>query len=98
MSIKRFLFLAVSLMLVLTACGLPTKVTPTPINYIQTAAAGTVIAQLTQATSAPGFPTATLQPAVQPSTTLAASTTIKATTTPNTPPPTQTSAPAFPSN
>lgn len=47
--IKRYIFLSVILILSLTACGLPSKATPTSVNYIQTAAAGTVIAQLTQA-------------------------------------------------
>jgi hypothetical protein len=91
--------------LALASCGLPTRGTPTPVNYIQTAAAATVYAQLTQsallattavpATIAPSEPTATQQPgatAVPPTATL----------TPPPPatntalPPTNTSAPSIP--
>lgn len=70
--IKCVLCLSALFALVLTACGLPAKATPTPINFIQTAAAGTVIAQLTQAAPTQGTnvvaaATNTTQPTVNPS-------------------------------
>lgn len=80
MSIKRLSILVMLFLLALTACGLPAMGSPTPVNYIQTAAAGTVIAQLTQAATNAAFPTATTAP-FQATVTAPASTSIVATAT-----------------
>ena len=46
----KFALIALALTgLLLSGCGLPARSTPTPVNLIQTAAAGTVVAQLNEA-------------------------------------------------
>ncbi|MFZ6026137.1 MAG: NBR1-Ig-like domain-containing protein [Chloroflexota bacterium] len=98
MFIKRSYTLVLLLSLVLAACGLPAAGTPTAVNYIQTAAAGTVIAELTQAATKASLPTLTLAP-VQATATAPASTSIDATATATVfPPPLPTNTLAAPAN
>jgi hypothetical protein len=96
------------LFLALTACGLPTQFTPTPVNFIQTAAAGTVIAQLTAAAPTTGVgaaatatpqaiatePLATFFPATATATLAPLATNTLSPV--NTPPPANTQAPTIP--